>query len=140
MTDVQERVKAHIRDVLRPQVDRLVSAKVGEYIEGRVRAQLAAQVSEHVNLEELREYRRRIEEIKVKLHNAYVCSRCLCVPELTMFSMGLCLGMSSVVAVYVLIMRLALPSPIRTPSHTVIASSPPPHPIHQRGDPAQLAP
>ncbi len=38
--NVTERVTAQIRTVLRPKVDELVATKVGEYIEGRVRAQV----------------------------------------------------------------------------------------------------
>ncbi|EJF57598.1 hypothetical protein DICSQDRAFT_140272 [Dichomitus squalens LYAD-421 SS1] len=66
---LQEQVKAHFREMLRPRVDEIVAACVKNVIEERVRQQLAIQIPATLRAE-LKSYRQQIVEAKVKLYNS----------------------------------------------------------------------
>ncbi|KAI0349958.1 hypothetical protein OH77DRAFT_1153786 [Trametes cingulata] len=66
---LQTRVAAHIREVLRPKVDNMIADAVGKLVDSRVRLALEAQIPQDIK-EKLAHYRRRIDEVRIALVNA----------------------------------------------------------------------
>lgn len=66
---VSDEVKAQVRDALRAQVNRIVSGIVQKEITKRIQAQLAVQIPSKLR-EDAREFKQKLLEAKINLHNS----------------------------------------------------------------------